>query len=118
MFPPHRLGQPAAPNMARHGQPSRGVQRTSFGGAVATSSATARAPAEGLFCNYAHRVCMQNRVDGHEFCIKHVLEDKKSHAFRQCNYMSQNGEKRCPNAAPVPTKVDKRNEGYDLYFNL
>ncbi len=63
-----------------------------------------RPPPEGLFCMYPHRTCMQNRLDGYDFCLKHILEDKNS-VYKQCNYMSGKTGKRCPWAAP---KSDKK----------
>ena len=64
-------------------------------------------PVEGLFCNYSHRICMQDRLEGYEFCIKHILEDKNA-PYKQCNYVSQNTGKKCPNATH---KSDKRIDG-------
>lgn len=66
----------------------------------------ARVPAEGLFCNYIHRDCMQPRIDGFEYCIRHILEDKNA-PFKQCNFVNKTG-RRCSTAAP---KLDKK-EGY------
>ena len=63
-----------------------------------------RPPPEGLFCVYPHRPCMQNRLEGYEYCAKHILEDKNS-VYKQCNYMSGKTGKRCPCAAP---KSDKK----------
>jgi KAT8 regulatory NSL complex subunit 2 len=48
---------------------------------------------------------MQNRLDGFDYCIKHVLEDKNA-SYKQCNYMSNKTGKRCPNAAPKSDKKD------------
>ena len=61
-----------------------------------------------LFCNYPHRKCMQSRVEGFEYCIHHILEDKNS-PYKQCSYVSTKNGKRCPNAAH---KSDRR-EGYE-----
>ncbi|CAI9735376.1 Hypothetical predicted protein [Octopus vulgaris] len=65
-----------------------------------------KGPVEGLFCNYSHRVCMQNRLDGSLYCLKHILEDKNT-PFKQCSYVATKTGKRCPNAAP---KVDRKDE--------
>ena len=64
-----------------------------------------RVPVEGLFCNYSHRICMQTRLEGFDYCIKHILEDKNS-PYKQCNYMSNRTGKRCLNAAPKADKKD------------
>ncbi|XP_026061858.1 KAT8 regulatory NSL complex subunit 2-like [Carassius auratus] len=56
-------------------------------------------------CSYAQRPCSQPRLEGLEFCIKHVLEDKNA-PYRQCSYVSNKNGKRCPNAAPKPEKKE------------
>lgn len=62
-------------------------------------------PQEALLCAFAHRPCSQPRLEGHEFCIKHILEDRNA-PFKQCSYISTKNGKRCPNAAPKPEKKD------------
>ncbi|KAL3837531.1 hypothetical protein ACJMK2_022881 [Sinanodonta woodiana] len=64
-----------------------------------------RQPVEGLFCSYTHRTCMQNRLEGYEFCLKHILEDKNA-PFKQCSYTSSKNGKRCTTAAPKSDKKD------------
>lgn len=63
-----------------------------------------RLPPEGLFCNYSHRHCMQNRMDGYQYCIRHILEDKSA-PFKQCNYVYPRNGKRCANAT---SKLEKK----------
>lgn len=60
---------------------------------------------EPLSCSFAHRPCSQPRLEGQEFCIKHILEDKNA-PFKQCSYVSTKNGKRCPSAAPKPEKKD------------
>ncbi|XP_012612829.1 KAT8 regulatory NSL complex subunit 2 isoform X2 [Microcebus murinus] len=60
---------------------------------------------EPLSCSFTHRPCSQPRLEGQEFCIKHILEDKNA-PFKQCSYISTKNGKRCPNAAPKPEKKD------------
>ncbi|XP_037370542.1 KAT8 regulatory NSL complex subunit 2 isoform X2 [Talpa occidentalis] len=60
---------------------------------------------EPLSCSFSHRPCSQPRLEGQEFCIKHILEDKNA-PFKQCSYISTKNGKRCPNAAPKPEKKD------------
>ncbi|KAG9335249.1 hypothetical protein JZ751_005495 [Albula glossodonta] len=62
-------------------------------------------PQEPQACSFTQRPCSQPRLDGLEFCIKHVLEDKNA-PYRQCSYVSNKNGKRCPNAAPKPEKKD------------
>ncbi|XP_077541655.1 KAT8 regulatory NSL complex subunit dim gamma-tubulin 1 [Haemaphysalis longicornis] len=64
---------------------------------------TASAP-ERKLCNYMHRVCLQARIDGYEYCMRHILEDKTA-PFRQCAYTHAQSGRRCAYAAP---KTDKR----------
>ncbi|KAJ8390190.1 hypothetical protein AAFF_G00109290 [Aldrovandia affinis] len=56
-------------------------------------------------CSFSQRPCSHPRLEGLEFCIKHVLEDKNA-PYRQCSYISNKNSKRCPNAAPKPEKKD------------
>ncbi|XP_040834328.1 KAT8 regulatory NSL complex subunit 2 isoform X1 [Ochotona curzoniae] len=60
---------------------------------------------EPLSCSFTHRPCSQPRLEGLEFCIKHILEDKNA-PFKQCSYISTKNGKRCPSAAPKPEKKD------------
>ncbi|XP_038608988.1 KAT8 regulatory NSL complex subunit 2 isoform X1 [Tachyglossus aculeatus] len=60
---------------------------------------------EPLSCSFTHRPCSQPRLEGQEFCIKHILEDRNA-PFKQCSYVSTKNGKRCPNAAPKPEKKD------------
>ncbi|XP_060750263.1 KAT8 regulatory NSL complex subunit 2 isoform X2 [Tachysurus vachellii] len=56
-------------------------------------------------CAFTHRACTQPRIEGWDFCIKHILEDKNA-PYKQCSYVSSKNGKRCPNAAPKPDKKD------------
>ncbi|XP_019737498.1 KAT8 regulatory NSL complex subunit 2 isoform X2 [Hippocampus comes] len=62
-------------------------------------------PQEAQTCAFAQRLCSQPRLDGLDFCIKHVLEDKSA-PYKQCNYVSAKNGKRCPNAAPKVERKD------------
>ncbi|TNM86571.1 hypothetical protein fugu_006801 [Takifugu bimaculatus] len=62
-------------------------------------------PEEPQTCAFAQRPCSLPRLDGLEFCIKHILEDKTA-PFKQCNYVSTKNGKRCPNASPKGDRKD------------
>lgn len=62
-------------------------------------------PEEPQTCAFAQRPCSLPRLDGLEFCIKHILEDKNA-PFKQCNYVSTKNGKRCPNASPKGDRKD------------
>ena len=64
-----------------------------------------RSPVEGNFCTYGHRTCMHNRLEGYEYCIRHILEDKNA-PYKQCTYISNKNNKRCPNAAHKGERKD------------
>lgn len=55
-------------------------------------------------CSYVHRICLQNRLEGFNYCIRHILEDRSA-PFRQCSYIHPHSGKRCPNAA---RRTDRR----------
>ncbi|XP_077472340.1 KAT8 regulatory NSL complex subunit 2 [Stigmatopora argus] len=69
----------------------------------ATQPQAAR-PQEAQKCAFAQRPCSQPHLEGLDYCIKHILEDKSA-PYKQCNYVSAKNNKRCPNAAP---KVDRK----------
>lgn len=56
-------------------------------------------------CGYTHRICLQNRLEGYEFCIRHILFDKNA-PFKQCSYVHPQSNKRCPNAARRTERKD------------
>ncbi|KAM9343598.1 KAT8 regulatory NSL complex subunit 2 isoform 2-T2 [Pholidichthys leucotaenia] len=62
---------------------------------------------ESQACSFSQRPCCQPRLEGFEFCIKHILEDKNA-PYKQCSYISAKNGKRCPNAAP---KADRKDSG-------
>ncbi|XP_076023180.1 KAT8 regulatory NSL complex subunit 2 [Genypterus blacodes] len=62
-------------------------------------------PQELQACSFTQRPCSQPRLDGFEFCIKHILEDKNA-PYKQCSYVSTKNGKRCPNAAPKVERKD------------
>ncbi|XP_071788022.1 KAT8 regulatory NSL complex subunit 2-like [Asterias amurensis] len=71
------------------------------------SSHSRRHRSDGLFCNYAHRICMQDRLEGFEYCLNHILEDKNA-PYKHCTFVSNKGGRRCLQPAH---KADKR-DGY------
>jgi len=62
-------------------------------------------PQEPQTCSFTQRPCSQLRLDGLEFCIKHILEDKNA-PYKQCSYESTKNSKRCPSAAPKGEKKE------------
>lgn len=62
-------------------------------------------PQEPQACAFTQRPCSQPRLEGLEFCIKHILEDKNA-PYKQCSYVSAKNGKRCPNASPKVERKD------------
>uniref|UniRef100_A0A3Q3WX29 KAT8 regulatory NSL complex subunit 2 n=1 Tax=Mola mola TaxID=94237 RepID=A0A3Q3WX29_MOLML len=62
-------------------------------------------PLEPQSCAFTQRPCSQPRLDGLEFCIKHILEDRNA-PYKQCSYVSAKNGKRCPNASPRVERKD------------
>ncbi|GCB86706.1 hypothetical protein scyTo_0027389, partial [Scyliorhinus torazame] len=56
-------------------------------------------------CAFAHRPCARARLEGQDFCLNHILEDRGA-PFKQCGYVSLRTGRRCPGAAPKPEKKD------------
>jgi len=65
-------------------------------------------PPDGLLCNYSPHLCHGQRLQGYEFCIRHILEDKSA-PYKPCAYtVETGGGQGCPRAAPRTS----RGEGY------
>lgn len=60
---------------------------------------------DGQTCNYQHYKCSQFSIEGYEFCLKHILEDRSA-PFKQCNHVYPANGKRCLSAAPRGDKKD------------
>jgi len=65
-----------------------------------------RGSGETTFCKYNPRECMQTAVEGYDYCLRHILEDKTA-PFKQCTYVTKSG-RRCPIAA----LKQERKDGY------
>jgi len=80
-------------------------------GRVKQGLANARAtslPPDGLLCNYSPHLCHGQRLQGYEFCIRHILEDKSA-PYKPCAYTVDTGAGQgCPRAAPRTS----RGEGF------
>ena len=58
-------------------------------------------PVDGkLLCSYSEKVCMQRRLNGFAFCIRHILEDKGA-PFKQCQFFAKYNKSRCINPVPI-----------------
>lgn len=75
------------------------------GKAALLRSMKVRSLVEGQSCAYGHRTCTQSRLDGYEFCLKHILEDKTS-PFKHCSYVAPRTSRRCMGAAPKSDRKD------------
>eukprot|EP00061_Rhincodon_typus_P013174 g39378.t1 len=56
-------------------------------------------------CSFTHRPCSQPRLEGQDFCLKHILEDKNA-PYKPCSYVSSKTGRRCTDPAPKPDKRD------------
>ncbi|KAJ8960136.1 hypothetical protein NQ318_003855 [Aromia moschata] len=59
-------------------------------------------------CSYKPYECTQLTLDGHKYCLKHILQDKNS-PFKQCSFVYTSNGKRCQLPAP---RGDKKDYGY------
>ncbi|XP_071516835.1 KAT8 regulatory NSL complex subunit 2 isoform X2 [Panulirus ornatus] len=76
-------------------------------GRVVKTVRTLTRPTHEAACAYSTYNCTLTRLDGFEYCSRHILEDKGA-PFRQCNYIFTSTGKRC--LRPAPTS--DRKEGY------
>ena len=61
-------------------------------------------------CNYIHRICLRTKLEGSDYCIRHILYDKNSQ-FKQCSFVHPYSHKRCSNAA----RKTERKESYCVW---
>ncbi|XP_045585168.1 KAT8 regulatory NSL complex subunit 2 isoform X2 [Procambarus clarkii] len=76
-------------------------------GRVVKTVRTLSRPSNEAACACSTYNCSMTRLDGFEYCSRHILEDKGA-PFRQCNYIYASTGKRC--LRPAPTS--DRKEGY------
>ncbi|XP_065052778.1 INO80 complex subunit D-like [Rhopilema esculentum] len=61
-------------------------------------------PVDGkLLCSYSEKLCMQRRLNGFAFCIRHILEDRNA-PFKQCQFFAKYNKSRCINPVPISEK--------------
>ena len=81
---------PGLGRQVTHQQPRQGL----------ANARAASLPPDGLLCNYSPHLCHGQRLQGYEFCIRHILEDKSA-PYKPCAYTVESGGGRgCPRAAP------------------
>lgn len=59
-------------------------------------------------CAYKSYECTQLSLDGFNYCLKHIQQDKSA-PYKQCGYVYSTNGKRCQFAAP---KIDRKDYGY------
>lgn len=59
-------------------------------------------------CAYKPYECTQLTIDGYNYCLRHILEDKNA-PYKPCSFVYTNNGKRCYLPAP---KGDKKEFGY------
>jgi len=68
-------------------------------------------PGDGhLLCSYPLHLCSREKFAGHDFCLRHILDDRSA-PFKQCNYtftktQGNNPPRRCPRPAPKSDRKD------------
>lgn len=62
-------------------------------------------------CAYQPFECTQLTLDGYNYCLRHILEDKSA-PFKQCAYVFSSNGKRCYLPAP---KGEKKEFGYFFF---
>lgn len=95
--------------MSKSNVTSSSQNRNRSPGSGSSKSRQRQRPPEAMnsspLCGYMHRVCLQNRLDGYDFCIRHILFDRNA-PFKQCSYVHPQSNKRCPNAARRTERKD------------
>ncbi|XP_042231913.1 KAT8 regulatory NSL complex subunit 2-like isoform X1 [Homarus americanus] len=76
-------------------------------GRVVKTVRTLTRPTHEAACAYTTYNCTMTRLDGFEYCSRHILEDKGA-PFRQCNYIYTSTGKRCLRPAPTSDRKEGR----------
>lgn len=92
-------------------QVARARERVPTGRRGRPSKSMIAAALERPFCAYLHKICLNNRLEGHKYCIDHIMNDKTA-PYRQCTYVHSVTGRRCQRAAH---KVDRRASPLCLY---
>ncbi|KAK7066771.1 KAT8 regulatory NSL complex subunit 2 [Halocaridina rubra] len=76
-------------------------------GRVVKTVRTLTRPALEAPCSFNSYNCSMTRLEGFEYCSRHILEDKGA-PFRQCNFIHTSTGKRCLRAAPINDRKESR----------
>lgn len=76
-------------------------------GRVVKTVRTLPRPALEAPCSFPSYNCSMTRLEGFEYCSRHILEDKGA-PFRQCNYIFTSTGKRCLRPAPTNDRKESR----------
>lgn len=85
-------------------QVAKARERVPTGRRGRPSKSMIAAALERPFCAYLHKICLNNRLEGHKYCIDHIMNDKTA-PYRQCTFVHSVTGRRCVRAAH---KVDRR----------
>lgn len=100
----HRATIPYITSAMNNNQVVRARERVPTGRRGRPSKSMIAAALERPFCAYLHKICLNNRLEGHKYCIDHIMNDKTA-PYRQCTYVHSVTGRRCTRAAH---KVDRR----------
>jgi len=73
-----------------------------------SSSLSAAAEMPQSLCSYPHHTCTRSKLEGFNYCIRHILEDRNA-PYRHCSYVSSRTGHKCSEAA---LKTDKRERSF------
>lgn len=85
-------------------QVAKARERVPTGRRGRPSKSMIAAALERPFCAYLHKICLNNRLEGHKYCVDHIMNDKTA-PYRQCTFVHAITGRRCMRAAH---KVDRR----------
>ena len=85
-------------------------RKTSIAQYLSSSSASLIEMSQS-FCSYRHRTCMRNKLEGFDYCIRHILEDRNA-PYKQCSYVSSRTGHKCSEAA---LRTEKRERFVSLF---
>jgi len=70
------------------------THKTTVAQYLSSSSSGSAVEMSQSFCNYPRRTCMRNKLEGFNYCIRHILEDRNA-PYKQCSYVSSRTGHKC-----------------------
>jgi len=89
-------------------------RKTTVAQYLSSSSSASQVQMMQSYCSYPHRTCMRNKLEGFDYCIRHILQDRNA-PYRQCSYVSSRTGHKCSEAA---LRTEKRERFIYVFLRI